>query len=364
MNPDAVMERFARALRGGPLSASAAAALDGDEIWYAATRHGVAPLLAERLAACDPLPVALRARVRQLTQDFVATDLWQEAALGECLSALDEAGHAALLMKGALLAYTHYPRPDLRPRLDTDILIRWEQRAAVDATLSRLGYTADVRASNELVLYQQTYVNRSGDGQAHVLDVHWRLSNPEVFRSVLTFDEMNASATSVSGLPAARGLSDVHALIVACVHRVAHHRDDERLIWLYDIHLLASRLDRAQWAKVAALAAERGVQSVCAAGLRRAQHFFGTSIPATFVAEPAASELTARYLQPRRSQVDAVVDDLRSLPAWTDRVRLVREYAFPPKRYMREVYAPATATPLLWLYLRRMVFGARRWLAH
>jgi len=366
MNRDAVVDRLAGALCAEPLAPGAAAALDCADVWSAAQKHGITPLLVERLGRCDSLSSALRARVQQLVQEYVATDLLQESALAECLSALDAAGQAPLLIKGALLAYTHYPRPDLRPRLDTDLLIRPEQRAAVDTTLVRLGYTADVRASSNLVLYQQTYVKPLADRQAHVVDVHWRLSNPEVFRSVLTFDEMSRAARPVAALPAARGLSDVHALIVACVHRVAHHRDDERLIWLYDIHLLASRLDEDRWREFAALAAHRRVLSVCAAGLRRAQHYFGTAFPNEIAAEAdtAASEVTARYLQPRRTQVNALVDDLRSLPTWADRVRLVCEYAFPPRRYMREVYAPASASPLPWLYVRRMVFGARRWLAH
>lgn len=31
------------------------------------------------------------------------------------------------------------------------------------------------------------------------------------------------------------------ALQIACLHRGAHHRNSDLLIWLYDIHLLAKR---------------------------------------------------------------------------------------------------------------------------
>jgi hypothetical protein len=362
---DAATGCLAQALAGRAPVADLAA-IDRDVIWTAADRHGVTPLLAERLSECAALPPALASRVRQLVQQYVATDLLQETALRECVDALAAAGEVALLIKGALLAYTHYPRPDLRPRIDTDLLIAVARRPAVDTILTRLGYEADVRASSDFVLYQQTYVKPLPDGEAHVIDVHWRLSNPEVFRSVLTFDEMNAASIAVPALGnAARGLSDVHALLVACVHRVAHHRDDERLIWLYDIHLLASRLNAEEWAEVASLAADRRVMAVCASGLQRASRHFGTAIPDTFTDHAGGDdEVTAKYLEPHRAQVNAVVDDLRSLPTWADRVRLMREYAFPPRRYMREIYAPASASPLPWLYVRRMVFGARRWLAH
>ena len=37
-------------------------------------------------------------------------------------------------------------------------------------------------------------------------------------------------------------LAPVNALVLACIHRLAHHQGRDRLVWLYDIHLLAGRL--------------------------------------------------------------------------------------------------------------------------
>jgi hypothetical protein len=42
--------------------------------------------------------------------------------------------------------------------------------------------------------------------------------------------------------PSARGLSSVDALVLTAVHRIAHEFDSERLIWLYDIDLIARGL--------------------------------------------------------------------------------------------------------------------------
>ncbi|GAG77142.1 unnamed protein product, partial [marine sediment metagenome] len=39
------------------------------------------------------------------------------------LQALEQAGLSVVLLKGGALAYTHYPEPHLRARVDTDIFI-------------------------------------------------------------------------------------------------------------------------------------------------------------------------------------------------------------------------------------------------
>jgi hypothetical protein len=134
---------------------------------------------------------------------------------------------------------------------------------------------------------------------------------------------------------------------------------------LYDIHLIAGRLTDDQWEDFRRLAEERRVTAICDAGLKRTISLFGTRVPAGAIgpAQPG-SELTAGYLSRERSRLDALMDDLRTLGSWTDRWRLMRDYAFPPVEYMRQVYAPSSAAPLPWLYARRVVTGARKWLGH
>jgi hypothetical protein len=135
---------------------------------------------------------------------------------------------------------------------------------------------------------------------------------------------------------------------------------------LYDIHLLASRFSGAQWQAFADLVVERGIAAVCLEGLERSAHWFSTPIPAslradTRVSTSATRERTAAYLG-SRSQARLVLDDLRALPSWSSRVRLVREHLFPSENYMRTMYAPGSALPLPVLYVRRILRGAGGWL--
>ena len=73
-------------------------------------------------------------------------------------------------------------------------------------------------------MYQASYVTRPRNAPVHVVDLHWRIANPQRVRPVLAYEELAAAAEPVPALaPRARGLRRVHALLLACVHRVAHH---------------------------------------------------------------------------------------------------------------------------------------------
>jgi len=331
----------------------------------------VLPLVAERVAGRRGLPADLAEAVRVEARRAAAVDLVREAELRLVLETLSAASVAPLLMKGAQLAYTHYARPDLRPRLDTDLLIAEDDRMRAVEVLEAHGYEPAPQVTGELVISQTCLVKRREGAILHAVDVHWRLANPRVFAEALTYGELAQSAVPVPRLsPVARGLSDVHALLLACVHRVAHHFDAVHLIWLQDIHLLASTLSATQWREFAGLAADRGLASVTRRSLTRAQQLLGTRVPAEVdgilrARADRADEPTSAYVEltPRsRNEMQVFLSDFHALP-WRLRVRLIRQHVFPPAQYMRGVYAPESRVPLYLLYARRAFRGARKWLS-
>jgi hypothetical protein len=356
-------------LRGDSGCRDALAGVDPHVLVEHARRQGVLPLVAERVAA---LPAAdpFRAEILLEASGFAAADLARERELQRALAALALRGVRPILFKGAALAYTHYGRPDLRPREDSDLLVRPEVRETAHHTLIGLGYRPPRHVTGELVSYQAIY-ERLLDGVAiHTIDLHWRVANPQLFAEVLSYEELEAGSVAIPALgQAARGPSAPHALFLACVHRVAHHRDEKLLIWIFDIHLIASRLTTPEWMTFLDLAARRKMLAICRQGLHLAVSQFATAIPPGVAADPRLSaaqvpeEPSAVFLRPERAQLATFLSDLHALPTWTDRGRLVREHLCPPSAYMRQVYAPESRAPLAALYLWRAVRGAWRWLA-
>jgi len=355
-------------LRTGTVDPATLALLTDDAVHRAACEHDVLPLFADRMAASAAVSPDLRARYRLEAQMAAAADLAAERALRSLLAALSQRGIDTLVIKGSHLAYTHYARPDLRARIDTDLLIARDAREAADDVLTReLRYEAGSKLSGELTATQQAYVMTTQGRVVHMVDLHWRLASPQVFAHALSFHEMLAESVPIPALAAsARGPCDMHALIIACMHRVAHHHDEaDRFKWLYDIHLLASRLTDAEWERFTTLATERGIAAVCREGLERTARWFETSIPARvrhdrrFV-DAGQHEETAAFLRVR-PRAREELDHIRALPRWRDRARLAREHLWPSASYMRRIYAPGSRLPLTVLYVWRIVRGAAAW---
>ena len=245
----ALDQLLADLLRGEPLDVRAIKAFGSLAIHEAAQQHDVVPLIADRLAFAQQLPADLREYFLEEAHRAAALDLAVESELRRIHAAFERRQVPLLLVKGSHLAFTHYARPDLRARIDSDLLIVRDARDVADEIfLAELGYRAPTKLSGDFTATQKQYAKWENEALVHVVDLHWRLASTQLFAHVLSFDELLAASEPVPALGAwARGPSTVHALVIACLHRVAHHHDEaEQFKWLYDIHLLASELTDAE----------------------------------------------------------------------------------------------------------------------
>jgi hypothetical protein len=294
----------------------------------------------------------------------------QEQESVTVLKALAQSGVSPLLMKGLPLAYTHYRSPHHRPRGDADMLIRRADRETAWNVLIELGYERLNTTRGELVSSQSSWNKLDRYGVAQSVDLHWRVNNCQIFAEALSYDELLSGSIAIQVL-GARALGPVHALLIACMHRVAHvtaswsvndkrHYGD-RLIWLHDIHLLASRMSSQELTEFVRLAVDRRLKTICINGLRHSQRCFATQVPDEVLGALSAAgppEPSARYLDPGRLRF--MLRDIRSLSNVYDRVRLTREHLFPPAGYMLKKYAVSRRAWLPLLYLRRAVQGISR----
>jgi hypothetical protein len=246
-------ELLLRVLRGeaAPWPTSADTGF-GERFLAACAAEDLIPLVRHRLESipgASAWPVALRETLHRAARMRAAADMLLERELIAALAALAEAGIGSLLLKGAALAYTHYAEPHLRTRCDTDVLIRPADRIGARQALERLGYERRNEIDGTLVSYQECHTKRDG-AVRHVIDLHWQVNNRQVFAQALRFDEVRARSVPVPPLgPAARALCPTDALLLACMHRAAHlgasGTEGDRLLWLYDIHLLATAMTSA-----------------------------------------------------------------------------------------------------------------------
>jgi hypothetical protein len=339
---------------------------DAAVVCAAAEVEGVVGLAADALSALADLPDVWRQVFAARARYLATLDVLREAGLREVVLALDRVNAGALLMKGAALAYSHYTRPDLRPRLDSDLLVPSWARERSRVVLERLGFRAIGQQSGDLLMYQ-TCFERARAGLTETIDLHWRALNPHVFADVLGYRDLAATAVGVPALGrGARALGPVHALVLACTHLFAHHDGDPRLIWLHDIHLLAQSLGPADWQHFIVTIERDRVAAICRSGLELAAEIFDTPLPrglfGDYRAARTAGERTAAYTR-RRRHAAVAWDDFQALRGWRARARLAAQYMFPRADYMRNTYAPGSRLPLPLLYAKRIWRGAWKWMA-
>ncbi len=308
----------------------------------AAALHRLRPLLGWRLRLSDELPL-WPASIRQALSDAeraeAALEIVRRQELCRLLQAFASADVPVLLFKGAALAYSLYPEPWLRPREDTDLLVQSADARRASDVLASAGYRPAVMQSGNFVTHQRLHVRPDRTGRRYACDLHWKIANPAPFADLLSPEDLLRDAASISlgDAPSARIPSRVHALLLACWHRVSHHHDSGDLLWLYDLHLLSDRLTDADAAQVLEIAHRTATAPICARGWSLAGERFDTRLPAAFLVDPETSRdapsSLAAYLRPDARKVDLLTADLRALPDWRSRARLLREHLFPPAEY-------------------------------
>lgn len=328
--------------------------------------HGVAGLLHERFSAdCDAPPTLRTAmRDRAIAQTF--WELRDQSLLAQAVRALSAEGVTPILFKGAALAYALYSNPALRARADADMIVAPEQFVTSAAVLRRLGFEAAPAAGG--AYSQQTFSMSAREGGDHAIDLHWRINNSEVLARLFSYAQLRASAVALPHFDApALMVDEIHALLLACLHRATHQRNpyyvagigydgSGRLIWLYDIHLLAERFTQPQWRAFVALARAKGACATSLGGLEQASACFATPVPADVrQALTTKGERVAAYLA--ASPLRQALMDCAAIDSFAGRLRFLRAIVFPPAAYMRDHFSAGGAGWLPWLYLRRAFGG-------
>ena len=338
--------------------------------------HGVAALLYARLNSTHFSNASGWAELVPMLRDAAlagaAWELGHRRVLGPVLKDLAQTGASPLLFKGTALAYQCYASPELRMRGDTDILIDRSRRDQAISVLRAHGFSAQTRLMGEYASYQQSYSRVDSLGMTHEFDLHWELSNSQVLSGALSHEELRRSAVSIPSLhPSALGPSPLHALLIAALHRAQHaqvpyyahdeaHLEPNRLIWLFDIHLLSKRFDERDWDGFADMARSKGLCGVASDGLHAAASRFGgdSHDAALERLRPSARETPMIYFMAGPAR--RLWMDYFALPGWRARTQFVKEQVFPPAEYMTWRYGPTPPLARPLRYVWRALAGVAR----
>lgn len=335
-----------------------------DEVLEVARENGVSLFLLERIkldANTGGCPQALLDRLAEIELNEVASEMLRRFEANRILSSLENAGIPVIVLKGTALAYGLYAKPYLRPRGDTDILLQNALYAeAATAVLKKEGYVSlslMPKPSQNAISFEVEYRRTSKYGTQQSLDIHWALANNALYGGRFTNEELLVSARELPLLGAGiRGLGWVHAMAHACIHRVAHLPEGlgGRLIWLYDIHLLAAKFSEQDWAQFLHIARERQLAGAFTSGLEATVDAFHTVLPDQLL--PTLQKLAKKeHFKVVKASSSAYID-LHSVYWMTSgqRWHWFMQTFFPPVKYMMERDGLKNRAQLPWAYARRI----------
>lgn len=335
-----------------------------------AADHGV-QALAHGMAKTLPWPEQV---LRGLETQAIGWAVWESrhrAHLDRALEALQQVGIEPIIFKGTALAYAWYAEPHLRTRADTDLLIPASRRRDAARALLAIGMDQKGSVEPEYVSYEASF-QRAEAGALHSLDVHWRIHYSQMQAKLLSYEWLHArSEPGVRFAGRVRVPRRAVACLVTCLHRANDLRypmwnearasfGADRLIWLYDIHLLLNGMPDEDAFEMEQALVQTGLRSIWGEAVECARAAFGTPLHpriADLLRQDGRSDPVRRYHS--HSPWVQKWTDFTSLPGAARKFAFLHEHLLPPADYMHRRF-PHDAGPLPLLRMRRLLQGAVR----
>ena len=350
------LEYCARLLAGG----EADPGFSAEELAVCSDEQGIAGLLLDVAALAHPPFVQQRQALQRVAKEQAAREMAQSLEARRVLDLFEKAEIHGLVLKGTALAQWLYSEPWHRPRCDLDFLVGDAQVAhSAIAVLRSAGYNLIAGMGPETTDGYEVALQRSG---GLVIDLHWRLLNNAFLAQNVNYEELASESLAIPSLhPQGRGLGRVHALVHAALHRVTNmpNHQQDRLIWLYDIHLLAGGCTPEEWSQLSQICRDKQMAMPCLDGLCASRRLLGTVIPPSVEGELAAQAKRETW---QLSGVDQGVLDRAHFAAlsWSAKGRWVLNKFLPPREFMRYRYGSNGRASLAKAYLGRWWTGLRR----
>lgn len=335
---------------------------------YSSYLQGCLPLLMEEISAETLIQLIGQKKYQQLRSlhhQSTLLNLWYELELKNVLEAITGNHIPVVILKGADIASSLYPRLGLRYFGDIDLIVQPEDLAATTGIFERLGYHYHQEYRFESISKQRAgyvYVKEVTVGYL-MFEIHTSLHSNEMG---ISFDLIQiwtrARPITVAGVNA-RGMGLEDLLLYLCWHYRSHAFN--RLIWLYDIaRLLLQHADTLNWTLVQQLAQRQGLEATVYYCICWCQRMFHIPLPESLqlkqfmppvfiqrlitsvVGDESVAVLRRSAQRERKLLQRLMVDDMQTL------CLVIMRILFPSSSHLGRLYMEHSHLPLrlFWLY--------------
>lgn len=313
-----------------------------------AHQAGMAGLLLEHVSRYDlPLPSRVSSGLHRGAMAIAALNMNLTEELERVLGAFNCASVPVMLLKGAALNLTVYPRPDLRPMSDIDLLIRPKH---VEETL-RLLANHGCRRGFDLVRdgffprYHYEVELITGSPSPVRIDLHARPLRPLRVARTMPDDAFWEAAQTIH---VGQSTAVIPRPEVMFIHLTAHaaYHGCSRLLWLYDIKRLTEHYGKSMdWSLVVQRLEDWRLSLPVRRAMERTTELFGPVCPPEVMNELGGHRVSwrdrialAHAPRDAASPITHVAVDLLCTPGIRFRIGYLLAFLFPGRAHLGDVY--------------------------
>ncbi len=235
-------------LKKNPVKIPQASTQEWFELLDILSLHWVLPLIYRQIGKninIALLPYFVVERMRATFQWSRARCFQMEIQMQEILTAFNDNGIRVIVLKGPAFGRTVYPDPALRPSSDLDLLVSRDEVISARNILKSLDYDCicELFEIYRDFYWSEDFTTRKNSKNRLSICCHWTLHYFYGKKDQISFEDLFQNSVNLKeGGVCFKALHPVDALIHASLHLICNHNQDLRLIWIYDIALLASSL--------------------------------------------------------------------------------------------------------------------------
>ena len=268
-----------------PAESAAPPNISWDDIFYLASRHGVAPLFYRSLieAGSDTIPDGVLNTWKNRLRHEPIRNLFLAKELARIVTLLKQHKIPVLTLKGPALAQSVYKDINLRSYGDLDILVNPKNFHQVQKLLITNGYSPQEKLSKLNKLSRKLYLWQSGQlsfkrgANVFYVDLHKSVM-PLLYNYIVDFEHLWRRSESISLLQTTmRTCGPEDMLLILCYHGAKNRW--EMLKYACDVAAFITARPELDWDQVLRTAREIRGERILYIGLSLAHSLFDSYFP-------------------------------------------------------------------------------------
>jgi len=232
--------------------------------------------------------------------------------------------------------------------------------------LDEADYSLPYENSGDLVSTARVYSRPLRFELEHVLDLHLSVTSTHgLYRESMGFSSIKCASIKLPDLaPNAWCMGDNHALLHACFHAAQHYSHlGERLIWIYDIHLLLQHISSRDLADAIEQTKRARMLDLFAHGINRSHYWFNSVIPdllqETLTTYAGDNSLELLETDMKRGIAIRAYANMRDIKGIRNKMLYIWQRLFPPPRYLLQNSQHQNPLWLPLLYCQRILMASK-----